>query len=233
LTHVSCDPDDLEAITPNHILIGKQSNARAIGNFDDMDLIARKMWRKAERLTDVFWNRWSKEYLPTLLNRPKWHKSSKPVEVGDVVLIVDLNAPRGSWPKGIVREVFPGKDGQVRVVEVQTAKGILKRPVVKVAVLDVKRGTPAAHGDEDPAQEVVMTVITRAAAKKLGAAKTISDKKTTPARLELPLPMAKHLDMLTIRQEVAELKKTGWYRKMKMQYLDEFKAKRKKAGHKE
>ena len=39
------------------------------------------------------------------------------------------------WPLGRVTEVYPGQDGLVRVVSVKTARGIYRRPVVKVAVL--------------------------------------------------------------------------------------------------
>ena len=39
------------------------------------------------------------------------------------------------WPLGQVAEVYPGQDGLVRVVSVKTARGIYRRPVVKVAVL--------------------------------------------------------------------------------------------------
>ena len=39
------------------------------------------------------------------------------------------------WPLAKIIEVHPGKDGKVRVVTVKTAKGIYKRPVVKMVPL--------------------------------------------------------------------------------------------------
>ena len=39
------------------------------------------------------------------------------------------------WPLEKVIDVHPGKDGGVRVVTVKTAKGIYKRPVVKMVPL--------------------------------------------------------------------------------------------------
>ena len=35
---------------------------------------------------------------------------------------------RGKWPMGIVRELFPGRDGVVRGVKVETRKGFLVPP---------------------------------------------------------------------------------------------------------
>jgi hypothetical protein len=39
-----------------------------------------------------------------------------------------------------VEELFPGKDGIVRVVAVRTTTGTYRRPVSKICVLDVEKG---------------------------------------------------------------------------------------------
>ena len=39
------------------------------------------------------------------------------------------------WPLARVVQVHPGKDGKVRVVTVRTAKGVYRRPVIKVVPL--------------------------------------------------------------------------------------------------
>ena len=39
------------------------------------------------------------------------------------------------WPLARVDEVFPGKDGLVRVAMVRTTKGVYKRPLSKIALL--------------------------------------------------------------------------------------------------
>ena len=137
LTHVSTDPDDPSALTPNHFLIGSSGSSQAYGVFEE-DFDLRKQWRIAQRMADVFWKRWVVEYLPTLTRRTKWNKRSEPVKVGDVVVIVDEALPRNNWPKGIIESTFPGKDGQVRVVEVRTVSGLYRRPVAKICVLEVK-----------------------------------------------------------------------------------------------
>ena len=138
LTHVSLDSADMEALTPNHFLIGSSSgNVVAPGVFTDSDLYLKKLWRQSQRLADCFWKRWVKEYLPTLTRRTKWTKSSEPVKVGDLVLIADGDLPRNQWPRGVVTNTYPGKDGIVRVVDVKTTSGTFRRPVVKICILNV------------------------------------------------------------------------------------------------
>ena len=139
LTHVSVDPRDEDCLTPSHFLIGTPNVSLPPGEFTLRDLSARKQWRIAEGLADHFWQRWVREYMPTLLRRTKWNcqETTKPIEVGAVVVIVDPSMPRSCWPKGRVSAVFPGRDGQVRVVNVKTQFGEYRRPVSKICILDV------------------------------------------------------------------------------------------------
>ena len=137
LTHVSADSTDAESLTPNHFLLGGPNTVICPGTFDSTDLCLRKNWRVAQALTDLYWRRWVKEYLPELTRRTRWHRCEENLKVGDVVVVVDDKLPRGCWPKGMVQSTHPGKDGVVRVVDVKTASGIFRRPVVKVAKLDV------------------------------------------------------------------------------------------------
>jgi len=39
------------------------------------------------------------------------------------------------WPIKQVEEVYPGEDGQVRVVTVRISKGLFKRPIQKLTIL--------------------------------------------------------------------------------------------------
>ncbi|XP_063837168.1 uncharacterized protein LOC135086312 [Ostrinia nubilalis] len=135
LTHVAVDPRDPVALTPNHLLLGTASNATRLGNFVKTDLCSRKQWRISQALADIFWARWLKEYLPTLQPRQKWTEAVPPLQPGDVVIVVDGALPRNVWPRGIIEKVYPGADGQVRVADVRTSHGVLRRPATKIAVL--------------------------------------------------------------------------------------------------
>ena len=73
-----------------------------------------------------------------MTERKKWMGKQRNVCVGDLVLIVDHETPRGQWPLGTVIKLLPTKsDQEVRKVEVKicTAKHVLVRPVAKLCLL--------------------------------------------------------------------------------------------------
>ncbi|XP_074040766.1 uncharacterized protein [Leptinotarsa decemlineata] len=138
LTYVSLDSEDTEALTPNHFLIGPSYAALSCTETSDRDMNLMSSWRAAQKLSDLFWFRWTKEYLPSLIRRSKWHGDSKSVSVGDVVLMVDPNGPRNIWQRGIINEVYSAKDGKIRIVDMKNSSGtIFRRPVSRLIVLDV------------------------------------------------------------------------------------------------
>ena len=55
--------------------------------------------------------------------------------MGDVVLIVDYQAPRNKSLKDVVKEVYPRQDGRIRVARVTTTRREVTRPVVKLIKL--------------------------------------------------------------------------------------------------
>jgi hypothetical protein len=69
LTKVSYDTEDLDVITPNHLLQLKTPENFPPGKFIEQDQYARRRWRQVQYLADVFWKRWTQEYLPMLQRR--------------------------------------------------------------------------------------------------------------------------------------------------------------------
>lgn len=132
----SDDPADLEALTPNHLLLQRKATGLPLGVFVKEDHFGRKQWRKVQYLTDIFWKRWISEYLPTLTEREKWLKDQRNVRAGDLVLIVEENVPRNKWNLDRVTEVFVGRDSRVRSTKVKTSSTEPHRPVVKLCLLD-------------------------------------------------------------------------------------------------
>ena len=72
LTPVSNDPKDLEPLTPNHLLLLRASPNLPPGVFAKEDTYCKRRWRQVQYMSDIFWKRWLKEYLPTLQLRQKW-----------------------------------------------------------------------------------------------------------------------------------------------------------------
>lgn len=144
ITKVSDDPNDLEALTPNHLLLLKKKPLLSPGLFKADDLYSRKRWRQVQYLSDLFWKRWLKEYLPLLQEKQKWIKPKRSFTTGDLVIIMDPTAPRGSWLMGKVLDTYPDKRGLVRSVRLKTKAGQLDRPISKICLLQ-----EAAEGSDD------------------------------------------------------------------------------------
>jgi hypothetical protein len=135
ITQTSENCGDLEALTPNHLLLMKLGSRLPPGLFVKTDNYSRRRWRQIQYLANIFWQRWVREYLPLLQERQKWFETRRNLTLGDVVLVVDPCAPRNSWPMGIVVETMPDKAGLVRQVKVKTKTNVLIRPVDKLCLL--------------------------------------------------------------------------------------------------
>lgn len=136
LTHLSAEPGEEEALTPNHFLIGRSCGAAVLGRFDDADLVGRPSWKTAQRLADHFWSRWLKEYLPTLMPRKVNGRKKMEFNKGDVVIIADSSLPRNTWPRGVIEETFQGPDQRTRIVNVRTQGGVMRRPTSRLILVD-------------------------------------------------------------------------------------------------
>lgn len=137
LTYVPLSAENEEALTPNHFLLLTSSGVVQPAKQPVNAAIAlRSNWGHVQQVLDRIWTRWIKEYLPTISRRTKWFKDTKPLEVGNLVIIVE-DGIRKSWVRGKVLRTYPGKDGRVRAADVQTSGGVLQRPASKLAVLDI------------------------------------------------------------------------------------------------
>ena len=132
----SSDSKDERPLTPNHLLLHDENPCLPVGIFTQSDNYARRWWKQANYLTNIFWKRWLQEYLPSLQKRTKWQRPAMNFKEGDVVLVSSENVSRGQWPLGLVTTTYPDEKGRVRVVELRTKKGIVKRPIHKLCLLE-------------------------------------------------------------------------------------------------
>ena len=135
ITSVSNDPNDLEALTPNHLLQSKGKPVMPPGLFRKEDLYCKRRWKQTQYIADLFWKRWIREYLPLMQERNKWNKQKRNFSPGDLVVIVDDTAPRNSWLMGRIEKTLPDKRGFVRSVLVKTKTNVLQRPISKLCLL--------------------------------------------------------------------------------------------------
>jgi len=137
LTAQSDDPSDLTAITPGHFLIGRPLLAAPEESVADESLGTLSRWQHVRAMQEVFWRRWSQEYLHSLQTRSKWTDAQSNVRIGELVLLKDNLLPPTQWKLARITETHPGPDGLVRVVSLRTAHSEYRRPIVQVCRLPI------------------------------------------------------------------------------------------------
>ena len=135
ITKCNEDINDPAPLTPNHLLILRSNESFPMEKVHDSDLYRRR-WRHVGYLTTLFWKRWTKLYLSSLQKRRKWQQASVNLKIGDLVLVIDENCPRGMWPLGLVISVNEGRDGMVRSARLRTQNAEMVRPITKLVHLE-------------------------------------------------------------------------------------------------
>lgn len=141
LTHILVDSQNEEPLTPNAFLLGCANSIQTPGPLDEKLWCLRKQWRVAKCLKNHFWSLWIRHYLPALTRTEKRYVRVTQLQVGDIVMICDDTVSRNLWQKGVVAEVIVAKDGQTRSAMVRVGSKLLKRPVSKLAVLDIVKSS--------------------------------------------------------------------------------------------
>ncbi|XP_039451485.2 uncharacterized protein LOC120430439 [Culex pipiens pallens] len=117
LTYIPQESAEDEAITPNHFIRGLPAGEREEANVPASSAEAlRDNYKRSQQLADMLWQRWLKEYVPTVNQRTKWCAEQKPIEEGELVYLVDGNNRR-TWIRGIVEKVIRGVDGRLAILE--------------------------------------------------------------------------------------------------------------------
>ncbi|XP_055627032.1 uncharacterized protein LOC129769047 isoform X1 [Toxorhynchites rutilus septentrionalis] len=105
----SDDPSEFEPLTPGHFMIDRPLSAIPEPSYDGIPLQVRQNWNKRKE-----------NILP-----------------GTVVIIKDDNLPPQKWRLGKVESTCIGADGLIRVVDVRTKAGLLRRPIHKLTPLPI------------------------------------------------------------------------------------------------
>jgi len=145
LIHVSADLNDIDLITPSHLLHGRSIVSLPYHTVEDVgiqDLTygeddLRKRTKAQALLFKHFWSRWQREYLTAL--RECHHSTgnnSQTIAVDDIVLIHD-DTPRIHWRLAVVERLSKGADGYIRSADIRTSTGQTNRPIARLYPLEV------------------------------------------------------------------------------------------------
>ena len=135
ISPLSTDPSDYEALTPGHFLIGSSMKALPERTMHCKEIENLEKWSRITAIKQRFWHRWSADYINSLQTRSKWTENKANVKAGSLVLIHEDNVSPMHWVMGRITSAIPGKDQQIRVVDVKTSKGVIRRPIHKIALL--------------------------------------------------------------------------------------------------
>ena len=132
-------PDEGVYLCPNDLLLGRATNHIPQGPFKDR-CSNKHRFDFVQSIATAFWRRWTREVFPNMVIQKKWHTESRNLNVGDVVLVQDLNPVRGKWKMAIVEQPLVSNDGKVRraMISYKTEEGtrsVVERAVQKLIVL--------------------------------------------------------------------------------------------------
>ena len=139
LSYSSGDPQDSPVLTPNHFIVGQAGGQLAPRVLESEAVNPRERWKYTQDLVTQVWKRWSKEFLTLQQSRGRWLNEKEDLKVGEVVLLVDPNNPKGKWPLGLVEEIRKSSDdGHVRSAVIRSGGKTLIRPISKLVKLDIR-----------------------------------------------------------------------------------------------
>jgi hypothetical protein len=138
ISPMSESPTDLLALTPGHFLIGGPLMSVAEPEIQEDAISIINRWQRLKALHQQFCFRWKEEYLKELHKRSKWQLPTRNLLVGDMVVVKEDNLPVNEWRLGRIHATYPGTDDIVRVVDILTTRGIIKRPVAKLVLLPLE-----------------------------------------------------------------------------------------------
>ncbi|UYV81404.1 hypothetical protein LAZ67_20001094 [Cordylochernes scorpioides] len=158
LTYLTEESEDLAPLTPSLFL----HEVREVG-VPDLDLIDNKTlsrkYQYIKRVQEDLRERFRIEYFGFLRQETRRLKTTIPFKVGDMVLIGQESLKRLHWPLARIIQLYPRKDGLVRVAKVKTSSGDKIRPIQKLYNLEI---TPEIRcrdplTERSPTQEVRLT----------------------------------------------------------------------------
>ena len=141
LANKTQDLENLDLLTPNRLLLGRNNNrcptAPLILSGD-----IKKIIQSNNEIFRVWFKSWLISYVPTLVPRPKWFETGRHIALGDVVLFSKSDKEfEHLYQFGIVTKLHTSGDGLIRSVDIsyqnhsENVKRITTRGVRELTVI--------------------------------------------------------------------------------------------------
>lgn len=135
---ISSDPNDLESLTPGHLLIGTPLIAPPDENLVEVNSNWLSRWQQIQKMHQNFWRVFQHDYLNELQQKAKWFREKSQPKENDLVLVREENLAPAKWPMARITKVHPGDDDRVRVVTLKMKNNYFQRPITKIAPLPIE-----------------------------------------------------------------------------------------------
>ena len=111
--------ENLDLLTPNRLLLGRNNNRCPTAPLVLTNDVKRIIEANKD-IVSVWFKSWLISYVPLLVPQPKWFETGRHIKIGDIVLFSKSDKEfENLYQYGIVRKLYPGKDGIVRSVGVE------------------------------------------------------------------------------------------------------------------
>ncbi|GFT56758.1 DUF5641 domain-containing protein [Trichonephila clavipes] len=135
LTYI-CEEEDIKPISPS---MSMQDVHEC--NLTDLDAVEENYFCKSLKYRQAVLKdlrkRFRFEYLCALIQRRNKKSRNFTFDVGKIVVVGADYKKRITWPLGRITEIIPGKDGQVRLVRVQTSQQEFLHPIQRIYPLEI------------------------------------------------------------------------------------------------
>jgi hypothetical protein len=126
-----------------------------------------KLWKKGQRLLDIFWKTWKDEYLLSLRERYQNTFKNHPGQmqfkpkIGDIVLVKD-DTSRGNWKFGKITQLIKSRDDECRSAKVLISSGNeLGRPLNLLYPLEVSGEEQQSELKDETSERCKNTIVSR------------------------------------------------------------------------
>ena len=113
------DLENLDILTPNRLILGR-NNDRCPTVPLELAQDQKRIIETNNKIFKAWFNSWLISYVPTLIERPKWHDSDRGISVGDIILFLKSEQEFDlQYQYGKVNVLNKSRDGLVRTIEVE------------------------------------------------------------------------------------------------------------------
>ena len=123
----SSQADYLQPLTPNQLLLGRSNDDGPVLDFSSDDRFSRRL-SYVTQVYNVWWDKWIRQVLPTLMPVKRWKKKQPNLSVNDVVMMIYPGNLKNDYRLAKVLRVHPDRNGLVRTVTVGYRKRDSREP---------------------------------------------------------------------------------------------------------